>query len=135
MTINREGIEQGDSPITPPEGDIEEQEMPEPLQTSKWNWIGSPDRPEAKETSDGISDLFDVDNDQITDDVDELVDVDYEKDILDANDGGDLEDLVNVSNEDIMGVSPRPKPRYRLATRRSTRRYDSQSPTMGGMSG
>jgi len=107
---NDDDIEQGNPPVTPPEDDIEEQEMlepvPEPVSapeleinpvpTSKWDWIGSPSRPEAQKSSDGISDLFEVDNE---DDTEDLISVDIEKDIID----GDLDDLTEVSEEDILG--------------------------------
>lgn len=115
MPINRDDIEQGNSPITPPEGDIEEREMltepeptpepepvPEPQSGSKWNWIGNPDRPEAQKVSDGISDLFEVPSDLT--DTNDLVSVDIDRDIIDANEEtGDLSDLVDVSEEDILG--------------------------------
>ena len=114
MPINSDDIEQGYSPVTPPEGDIEEQELPEPVampviasapdleQSSKWNWIGSPDRPEAQETDDGISDLFEVPSDLT--DTQDLISVDVEGDIVEANPvTGDLSDLVDVSEEDILG--------------------------------
>ena len=45
---------------------------------------------------DGISDLFEVDDDPDTDD---LIEVDMEKDIID----GDLSDLTEVSEEDVLG--------------------------------
>ena len=114
MPRNSDDLEQGDSPITPPEGDIEERELFEPVtlpaptpapvlapepesqQGSKWDWVGSPSRPEAQEESDGISDLFRVDSD---DDTSDLISVDLEKDIID----GDLSDLTEVSEEDILG--------------------------------
>jgi len=107
----------------------------EPEQGSKWNWIGSPDRPEAQEHSDGISDLLEVNEGDFdeTEGVDDLVDVDFERDILDANENGDIEDLVNVSMEDIMGSAPRPRQR-RIVQRRTIRpRY--QPPTSMGRSG
>lgn len=74
----------------------EEIEEDESEQGSKWNWIGSESRPEAKKSSDGISDLFEVDSDNDTDD---LLKVDIEKDIMD----GDLSDITEVTEEDIMG--------------------------------
>jgi len=155
MTINRDDIEQGNSPITPPEGDIDEQKLyepepvpvpepipaPEPEQPSKWNWVGSPDRPEAKENSDGISDLFRVTEEDVgasDEDLSDLTDVDMERDVLDAGPDGSLDDLVDVTEDDIMGdergqrpsrpASQQRRPRYRL-----TPRY--QPPTSMGRSG
>jgi hypothetical protein len=157
---NSDDMEHSDSPITPPEGDIGEQELlslePElesepkpapvpPLRNAPgggWNWIGSPDREEAQESSDGISDLFEVDGDMT--DTQDLVSVDIERDILDAGPDGDLSDLVEVSDEDIMGDEetgqipldykpdlPRRKtlPRYR----RSLPRYEPPT-SLGGLS-
>jgi hypothetical protein len=122
MPKNIDDIEQEDSPITPPEDDKEEQAMtipettetpepvpeipdpvpgvpdPEPSEPSgsKWGWIGAPDHPDAQEHEDGISDLFEIDSD---DDTSDLISVDLEKDIVDGN----LDDLTEVSEEDIMG--------------------------------
>ncbi|MDD4985204.1 MAG: hypothetical protein PHQ43_05360 [Dehalococcoidales bacterium] len=105
---------------------------------SGWGWVGSPDHPKAQEHSDGISDLFTVDDEDIGagSDVDDLIEVDIERDIIDANEEtGDLSDLVDVTEEDIMGnelgQSPldyKPpaqqriqsnQPRYRLTPRRT----------------
>ena len=74
----------------------EEQGQPEQESKPRWDWIGSPSRPEAQESSDGISDLFEIDSDDNTSD---LVSVDIEKDIMDGN----LDDLTEVSEEDILG--------------------------------
>ena len=112
-----------------------ELEQPEPVQSSKWDWIGSPSRPEAKEHSDGLSDLFDApDQEEIDEDMDDLTGVDFEKDILDANEEGNLEDLTNVSNEDIIGVAPRPQQR-KVAPKRITSRHGYAPPTSMGRSG
>ena len=99
-----------------------------------WGWIGSPDHPDAQKHDDGISDLFEINEGDFdeTDGVDDLVDVDFERDILDANENGDLEDLVNVTNEDIMGSAPRPRqPRYRPVVRRPTRRFEPPTSMRG----
>ena len=137
MLENDENIEQ--------EEEMDEQELiaPEPVPVpvpepsgSKWDWIGSPSRPEVQEHSDGISDLFTVDDEDIGagSDVDDLIEVDIERDIIDANEEtGDLSDLVDVTDEDIMGnelgqspldykppaQSQRKQPRYRLTPRRT----------------
>ena len=110
MPINRDDIEQGNPPITSPEGDVEEQGQPaqeatEPESRPGWSWIGSPSRPEAKERSDGISDLFTVDDEDLDagEGVDDLVEVDMERDIIDAGEDGTLEDLTSVTDDDIMG--------------------------------
>jgi len=146
MPVNRDDIEQGNPPITPPEGDIEERELyaPEPIpmpDTGKWDWVGSPSRPEAQEEDDGISDLFRVTDEDVgasEDDLSDLTDVDIERDVLDAGDTGDLSDLVDVTEADIMGdeIGQRPskpasqQPRTR---RRMTPRY--RPPTSMGRSG
>lgn len=74
--------------------------MPEEVEGEEseqgWGWVGSPDHPDAKKSSDGISDLFQVDDDPDTDD---LVEVDIEHDIMD----GDLSDVTDVTEEDIIG--------------------------------
>ena len=117
----------------------QEQEQPEEKREG-WGWVGAPDHPEAQKHDDGISDLFDVGQE---DDTSDLVSVDIEKDIIDANERGGLDDLTEVSTEDIMGdeetgqipleYSPddderirqfngqQQKPRYRIAPRGSTR--------------
>ena len=151
MPINRDDIEQGDSPITPPEGDIGEQDIampelaPEPVPlpppSGGWDWVGSPSRPEAQQEDDGISDLFRVTDEDVgasDEDLSDLTDVDMENDILDAGPDGTLNDLIDVTEEDIMGdeLGQRPskpaslqrRPRYRI-----TPRY--QPPTSMGRSG
>jgi len=146
MPRNNDDIEQGDSPITPPEGDIEEQDiaMPEPVEPiptlpepepapiprGGWDWIGSPSRPEAQEEDDGISDLFRVTDEDVgasDEDLSDLTDVDMENDILDAGPDGTLDDLVDVTDADIMGddlgqrpsrpASQQRRPRYRVTPR------------------
>jgi hypothetical protein len=150
--MDRDDIEQGDSPITSPESAIKERDItiPEPVtipkllpepSPGKWNWIGSPSRPEAQEESDGISDLFRVTPEDVgasDEDLSDLTDVDMERDILDAGEDGTLDDLVDVTEADIMGdesgqrpstpASRQPRNRYRL-----TPRY--QPPTSMGRSG
>ena len=79
-----------------PISEEEAQEQQEPEQGGKWQWVGDNRRPEAQKVSDGISDLFEIDDDPDTDD---LVSVDIEKDIID----GDLSDLTEVSEDDILG--------------------------------
>jgi hypothetical protein len=114
--------------------------MPE-SQGSKWDWVGSTSRPEAQDTEDGISDLFRVTDEDVgasDDDLSDLTDVDMEHDILDADDDGTLNDLVDVTYEDIMGdergqrpskpPSQQHRPRYRLSPR-------YQPPTSMGRSG
>jgi len=149
MPINRDDIEQGDSPITPPEGDIEEQELyspvpisaPEPVRPGGWDWVGSPSRPEAQEEDDGISDLFRVTDEDVgasDEDLSDLTDVDMERDILDAGPDGSLDDLVDVTEADIMGDElgqrpSRPASQQHRTRYRITPRY--QPPTSMGRSG
>jgi hypothetical protein len=149
MPINRDDIEQGDSPITPPEGDIDGQELyapepipaPAPVPSGGWDWIGSPSRPEAQEEDDGISDLFRVTDEDVgasDEDLSDLTDVDMENDILDAGPDGTLNDLIDVTEEDIMGDElgqrpSRPASQQRRTRYRITPRY--QPPTSMGRSG
>ena len=158
MPTDNDDIEQGES-----EGDTEERELfepapipapvpvitpepmpepePAPAQGSRWDWVGSPSRPEAQETEDGISDLFEVPGDLT--DTQDLISVDIEKDILDAGPEGDLSDLVEVSEEDILGdeetgqipLDYKPdlpkRSTVRRLPRRSTRNYPLDT-SMGG---
>lgn len=153
MPRNSDDMEQGDSPITPPEGDIEERKsfepivVPEPVpapeaeQSDKWNWIGSPDRLEAKEHSDGISDLFTVNAEDVgasDEDLSDLTDVDIEKDILDADEDGSLDDLVDVTEDDIMGDElgqrpAKPASKQRGARRRTLPRYQLPPTSLRGL--
>lgn len=156
MPENNEDMEQGDSLVTLPEETTDEQELfapvplpapvpapvfePEPEQSSKWSWVGSTDRPEAQEEDDGISDLFRVTAEDVgasDEDLNDLTDVDLEKDILDADEDGSLDDLVVVTEADIMGdddFGQRPsKPSSRQPRTRRGSRY--QPPTSMGRSG
>jgi len=142
-------------PEQPPERFADEEAQQQQESKPGWDWIGSPSRPEAKKHDDGISDLFEVGNE---DDTADLVSVDIDKDIIDTNERGDLSDLTEVSTEDIMGdeetgqvpleYTPddeemlqefngqRQQPRYRVAPRVSTRpRYTPPETSLGGMRG
>ncbi len=118
-----------------------EQEQPEERKPG-WDWIGSPSRPEAREKSDGISDLFTVDPEDVgasDEDLSDLTDVDIERDVLDSDTDGSLDDLVTVTEADIMGDEigqrpARPASQQRRAKRRISPRY--QPPTsLRGMNG
>jgi len=109
---NYDDIEHGYPPMTPPEGDTDGREIyePEPIPvpppSSKWHWIGAPDRPEVQEESDGISDLFRVTPEDVgasEEDLSDLTDVDVERDVLDADEDGSLDSLTVVTEADIMG--------------------------------
>lgn len=112
-----------------------EQEQPEePERKEGWEWVGSPKRPEAQKSSDGISDLFEVDSEPDTDDV---LSVDIDKDVID----GDLDDLVDVTEDDILGdemgqteLNYRPEqPRRKIVRpRRLPERYTPPT-SMGGV--
>jgi len=74
-----------------------EDEFAEPQQEG---FIPAPE-PEEKQ-GDDMSDLFEVDRDELTDTKD-VVAVDIEKDVLDAGEDGSIEDVTTVTEEDIMG--------------------------------
>ena len=128
-------------PEAPPSEEQEDNQEEE----SKWSWIGSPDRPEAKEHSDGISDLFTVTDEDVESSdeaLSDLTDVDIEKDVLDSDDDGSLDDLVSVTEEDIMGdeMGQRPSKPASQQRRRSLPKYRRTSlryipPTSLGRSG
>ena len=91
-------------PVPEQEEIIEEVEQEQPQEGENkpgFMWVGDPNRPEAQKSSDGISDLFDPGTE---DDTSDLISVDMEGDIIDANpETGDLSDLVDVSEADILG--------------------------------
>ena len=103
--------------------EVEEQ----PDRDKKSVWIGS-DAAGGK-AKDGISDLFTYDSDAESADVDDLVEVDFDKDILDAGPDGTIEDLVRVDQSDIMGG---PRRKKKVVRRIIRRRQPPTSPIMGG---
>jgi len=117
-----------------------EQEQPRESE-GKTVWVGAPDAP--GQTDDGISDLFNVDSENDTAD---LVSVDIDRDIIDANEEtGDLSDLVEVSEEDILGDEETgqvpldwkpdaPRGRVLPKYRRTSLRYTPPT-SLGGVSG
>ena len=117
---------QDELPTPAPISEEESQEQLESEQGGKWQWVGDSNRPEAQKSDDGISDLFEVDS---NDDTSDLVSVDLERDIID----GDLSDLTEVSEDDILGddlgqtdLDYRPEPQRQISrrpTRRVVRRY------------
>lgn len=58
-------------------------------------------QPENK--GDDMSDVFEVKSEDVLDGVDDAVAVDTEKDILDEDEDESIEDVVTVTDEDIMG--------------------------------
>ena len=138
----------------PQQDEFADEEQPQESKPG-WEWIGSPNRPEAKKHEDGISDLFEVGGNE--DDVSDLVEVDIDRDVIDTNERGSLDDLTEVSEADILGdeetgqvpleYTPdeeterainefngqRPQPRYRATPQRRATRPYNQPPTMGGM--
>jgi hypothetical protein len=103
--------------------------IPAPVAGSSWDWVGSPTRPEAQGEDDGISDLFRVDPADVgasEEDLSDLTDVDIERDVLDADEDGSLDNLITVTSEDIMGDDvygqrpSRPASKQRLVRRRTT---------------
>lgn len=57
---------------------------------------------EQPKKTDGMEDLFRVDREELLD-TEDLGKVDMNRDIIDANEAGNLDDLTEVDNEDIMG--------------------------------
>jgi len=107
--------------LSPPQPLLdEEDEQPRP---SGWSWIGSPDRPEAKESKDGISDLFKVTPKDVgadVEDLNDLTEVDIEEDVIDADEDGTLDSMTDVSTEDIMGEAD--------GADESVRRFNQKAP-------
>ena len=144
METNPE-TEMTDLPEAEPESSMPEITSAPVAESSRWSWIGSPDRPEAKEHSDGISDLFTVTDEDVESSdeaLSDLTDVDIEKDILDSDDDGSLDDLVSVTEEDIMGdeMGQRPSKPASQQRRRALPKYRRTSlryipPTSLGRSG
>lgn len=118
---------------------IEGQELPEPIPPMEvepepeparmpsrkdggFEWVGSERRDEAAE-GDGISDLFRVTDEDVGAgaDVDDLVEVDMEKDVIDAGPDGTLDDLTDVTVADIMGDEEFGQPLTRQPKRRLSR--------------
>ena len=127
--------------MEPPQQFADEEAPPQEQGGSKWEWVGSDKRPVAQEEDDGISDLFRVTPEDVgasDEDLSDLTDVDMEHDILDADEDGTLNDLVDVTNEDIMGfegVGQRPSKPASQQRRRIVRRYGPPPDTMMGRSG
>lgn len=129
--LEEQGIENDseqvlDAPVTPPvvlsrpEPAMELEMEPESSSRS-FNWIGSPTKEDAE---DGISDLFEVSDEDIHGGIDDLTSVDIEKDILDAGEDGTLDDLTDVTEADIMGdedYDQPPNKAGRQASRQSRR--------------
>lgn len=65
-------------------------------------FIPYPQPVEEEKKKDDMSDLFEVNRDDILD-TEDVVGVNMERDILDANEEGNLDDLTTVTDEDIMG--------------------------------
>ena len=79
---------------------VEEQERPEG--DGKAVWVGAPDAP--GQADDGISDLFETGTKGEEDDLRDLTSVDVDADIIDVDpDTGDLSDLTDVTEEDVLG--------------------------------
>lgn len=87
-----------DSPPAPVSPDPAPESEPD-TDRGRFQWVGDPRRSEAQE-GDGMSDLFTVDADPDTND---RVTVDPDTDIIDADEDGSLDDLVVVTEEDVMG--------------------------------
>ena len=61
-----------------------------------------PNPPEKKPDYDDMSDLFNVSREEMLD-TEDVVRVDMDEDIIDADEDGTLDSLVTVTNEDVMG--------------------------------
>ena len=117
------------------------QEQPE--EDGKVSWVGSPATP--RKADDGISDLFETGTKGEEDDLRDLTTVDVDADIIDADpDTGDLSDLTDVTEEDVLGDEdtgqfPDATPyqqRLRKTRARPVRKTIRRPPppTMGGLS-
>ena len=60
-----------------------------------------PEEPE-KKPKDDMTDLFEVNREELTD-TEDLVSVDIKKDIIDGDEEGTLDDITQVTEEDVMG--------------------------------
>ena len=138
-----EPLPQGENPRISRE-QAQETVPDEPSEESEsgWGWVGSPSHPEAKESDDGISDLFTVTPEDVgasDEDLSDLTDVDIDRDVMDADADGSLDDLTTVTEKDIMGSDDfgqrpsRPASRQPRMKRRAVPRYQPPS-SMGGMS-
>lgn len=131
-----EGVEEPEAaePIAEEEEDMQDEldneleetegtaEVAEPVLTSQEQVVEELAAPAKPVTDDGISDLFRVTDEDLDagEGLDDLTDVDFEEDILDADDDGSLESLVSVDPaRDIIGVEPKrkKKPKYRAIQR------------------
>lgn len=100
--------------------------VPEPLPeqgSGRLQWIGDS---RSAQHSDGISDLYETGTEEDLEDTEELVEADLDTDILDTDEDGTMDSLVDVPQEEVIGG------------RRSTRRrfrptYRPNSPGMGGI--
>lgn len=81
------------------------------------------EEPKAEQEGDDMSDLFEV-----PEETDNDMEVD---DLVEPPDEESMDDLVSVSNEDIMGEAPKPKVKSQQF-RRTNRRY-VPPPSLGGM--
>jgi len=78
----------------------------------------TPDSPTKEANGDDLADLFRTPKETDPDmRIDDIVAVDLEDDIMD----GDLSDLVDVTEEDIMGPAPEPRRKDRKVVRRAQR--------------
>lgn len=77
-----------------------------------------------------LDDLFEVPDPEVDNDVyiDDLFEID--EDDLEYEPEDDLSDLTRVTNEDVMGVAPRPRPPQRF--RRTGRPYYNPPSSLGG---
>jgi len=90
--------------VNPPEPEMLEDEGEEQPQEGEGKavWVGAPDAP--RQANDGISDLFETGSIDESDDLRDLTEVDVDRDIIDADeDSGDLSDLTDVTEEDVLG--------------------------------
>jgi len=55
-----------------------------------------------KKPKDDMTDLFNIDSKEMTD-TEDLISVDIKKDIIDGDEDGTLDDLTQVTKEDVMG--------------------------------
>ena len=77
----------------------QQSQQPQPQQLEQ---MPVTEQPEPAKKKDDMADLFNVDRNDLLD-TEDLIKVDMNRDIIDANSEGDLSDLTEVTKDDVMG--------------------------------